>query len=327
MPSSARTPQHYEAIGMLVVANAFWGLSFPLIKAMGSLQSALLPGASTWFVTSAVIVPRFALAALVVAAFSLPALRTMTRREWRQGLELGLFCGGGLVFQVDGLQYTAASTSAFLTSFYALLIPLWLALRTRRNPPLLVWASCALVIAGVAVLAQLDWRDLRIGRGEIETLVGSMFFAGQILCLDRPEFAGNRAGPITTLMFVTQVAVGLVLAAFTAPAGGGMLAFAGSATWMGFVVALVIVCTLGTFTVMNKWQPKITATEAGLIYCLEPVFASILALFVPAWLSAWAGIDYPNERATANMLLGGGLITAANVLLQLNPPAKPQPAA
>ena len=46
---------------------------------------------------------------------------------------------------------------------------------------------------------------------------------------------------------------------------------------------------------MNTWQPKITATEAGLIYCVEPIFGSGMALFLPALFSAWAAIDYPNE--------------------------------
>ncbi len=73
---------------------------------------------------------------------------------------------------------------------------------------------------------------------------------------------------------------------------------------------------------MNAWQPKITATEAGLIYCIEPIFGSGMALFLPAWYSTWAGIDYANERATWTLLVGGSLITIANVLLQLKPPLK-----
>jgi hypothetical protein len=60
-----------------------------------------------------------------------------------------------------------------------------------------------------------------------------------------------------------------------------------------------------------------------LIYCVEPVFASLLALVLPAWFSLRYAIDYPNEIASANLLLGGGLITAANVLIQLKPPPKP----
>jgi hypothetical protein len=68
---------------------------------------------------------------------------------------------------------------------------------------------------------------------------------------------------------------------------------------------------------MNRWQRLLPATEAGLIYTTEPVFASLFALFMPLWLSALLPIHYSNEQATENLLLGGGLITAANVLIQL----------
>jgi hypothetical protein len=35
--------------------------------------------------------------------------------------------------------------------------------------------------------------------------------------------------------------------------------------------------------------------------------------------SAWAVITYANETATWNLLVGGGLITLANVYIQLRP--------
>jgi len=82
-------------------------------------------------------------------------------------------------------------------------------------------------------------------------------------------------------------------------------------------------CTLGSFTIMNKWQPKISATEAGLIYCFEPIFGSIMALFLPAIFSRWAGLGYANEPVTWHLLAGGGLITLANILIQLRPPLPP----
>jgi len=59
---------------------------------------------------------------------------------------------------------------------------------------------------------------------------------------------------------------------------------------------LTVVCTLAAYGIMNAWQPKISATEAGLIYCVEPIFGSAMALFLPAIFSRWAGIDYPTNR-------------------------------
>jgi hypothetical protein len=46
------------------------------------------------------------------------------------------------------------------------------------------------------------------------------------------------------------------------------------------------------------------------------VVVSLLALFLPGWLSLWTGIVYANEHITLRLLAGGGLITASTVLLQ-----------
>jgi drug/metabolite transporter (DMT)-like permease len=304
---------------MLVLANLFWGLSFPLIKAIAFEHQHLLPASGSWFITAGMLAPRFVLATVILLLWKRGTLLGVSRLEVRQGVGLALFAVLGMAFQNDGLQYTSASTSAFLTQIYAILIPLWLALRQRRLPPVTVAISCALVLAGVAVLARLDVRSLHLGRGEIETLVSSLFFMGQILLLDRPEFLVNRPVQMTFVMFVVEAVVSLVFLGFTAPRLAEVPMLFASTPWLGFTLLLTLFCTVGAFILMNTWQPRITATEAGLIYCLEPLFASSLALFLPSLFARWAGFAYANETLTANLLLGGGLITAANLLVQLKP--------
>ncbi len=323
MHPAAKSPQHGQALAALLLANLFWGLSFPLIKAAGALQAHLSPEAGSWFITACTLVPRFALGAIIVAVLCRDSIRTLTRLELKQGVALGLFALVGMVFQNDGLHYTSASTSAFLTQLYAILIPVWLALCARRSPPWTVWVSCALVLGGVAVLAQLDFGDLRLGRGELETLVSSVFFMGQILQLDRPAYAQNRALHVTLVMFVVEALGSGAMAWWTAPTPGDLLVPWMSMPWVAFMLALTVFCTVGAYVLMNAWQPKITATEAGLIYCFEPVFASVMALFLPAWFAGWGGFSYANETVTRSLLVGGGLITAANILIQLKPLSRP----
>jgi drug/metabolite transporter (DMT)-like permease len=57
------------------------------------------------------------------------------------------------------------------------------------------------------------------------------------------------------------------------------------------------------------------ASHASLIYATEPLLTSLFALFVPAWLSRMAAVNYPNETVGARLLLGGGLVIAANLLV------------
>jgi drug/metabolite transporter (DMT)-like permease len=304
---------------MLVVATLYWGLSFPVIKALGLLQARLEPGIGNWFSTALVLAPRFVLAGVILVLMQGRGFWRISAGEWKQGVVIGLFAAAGMLFQNDGLQFTSASTSAFLTQLYAILIPVWLALRARRHPGVRVWICCALVLAGVAILGEFDWRQMRFGRGEAETLLSSLFFMGQILWLEKKEFAANRPERLTLVMFATQAVVFCGLAVAIAPSAEALWRPWQSGAWLGLTAMLTVFCTVGAFLLMNRWQPKITATEAGLIYCVEPIFASVMATFLPAWFSAWGQIDYANERTTWSLLVGGGLITLANVLLQTRP--------
>ena len=128
-------------------------------------------------------------------------------------------------------------------------------------------------------------------------------------------------------MFVTMAAVGLPVAVITTRQWGDWFQAYASAPTLGFLGILVFFCTCAGYLLMNRWQRRVTATEAGLIYCLEPVFASAFALFLPAWFSTWAAIPYANETLSSSLLVGGGLITAANVLIQLPSSAPGQAAA
>jgi drug/metabolite transporter (DMT)-like permease len=253
----------------------------------------------------------------------------LRRREVEQGLVLALFGGVGILFQMDGLAYTSASTSAFLTQGYCIFIPLWLALAHRQWPSRKTFLCIALVVAGVVVLAELNFHSLRLGRGEIETLLASFLFTGQILGLGHPRYAGNRTLAFTIVMLLATALVGVPFVLASAPDAAACIAAYASPAACGFLAIIILFCTLAAFLVMNVWQRNVTATEAGLIYCAEPVFASLLVLFLPGIFSAWAGISYPDETVTAKLLLGGGFITAANVLLQSrwleSHPPKPTP--
>ena len=318
----AEVPGRARARGWLLFAAGLWGVSFPLAKALTLAQRQLVPGADSWFLAASALVFRFGLAAVILAVVSRRSLGALTRREVSQGVGLGVFAGFGMLLQLDGLTYTAASTSAFLTSCYCVIIPVIVGIQRRKFPPLLVIGSCGLVAAGMALLAGVDWRTLRLGRGELETLLCSVFFAAQIFWLERPVFAANRTSHATLVMFATLAVTALpVMLARTHAAHDIGAAFAGSASILAFLLVLTLLCTLAAFSLMNHWQRYLEATEAGLIYCAEPVFASLLALFLPVWLAAISGALYANETASVRLLIGGGLITVANICIQLRPRA------
>jgi drug/metabolite transporter (DMT)-like permease len=303
----------------LILACALWGLSFPVVKVLHLEQSARLPQVGSEFLAAWIQVARFGLGGLILLPF---AWRRgwPTRLEWRQGMWLAWWGGLGMVVQADGLAHTDASTSAFLTQAYCVILPLVACVRLRRAPGPRTVMATVLVMIGGAILSGIRPGGLRIGRGELETLVAACFFTMQILTLEHPDFRANRGLPVTFLMCAGIAALMLPAAAVTAPELG-MLVTAG-ASWATFalVAVLAVFSSVGAYLLMNVWQPRISATEAGLIYTTEPVFTAAYVLFLPTWIASVVGTGYPNERLTVAMATGGGLILAANLLMQLKRP-------
>src|SRR5437773_1585310 len=127
-----------------------------------------------------------------------PIRRTRTHRE--------------LMFSPDPRRARAAQMLLLGTTLWAVSFPATKAIAEAK-----VFLSCALVIAGVAVLAGVDWRHFRLGRGELETLAASVLFTGQILWLERPKFAANRANHFSLVMFVSMALVCLPVALAASP--------------------------------------------------------------------------------------------------------------
>ena len=309
------------AIWRLTLATAAWGLSFPAAKAVMMAQMSALPGRPEWFHAAFILFNRMLLATLVMVLLLRGRMRGLTRREVRQGLELGLFGGLGMLLQTDAQNYIAASTSAFFTQFTCVFVPLVVALRSRRMPSAFVIGACVLVMAGCTVLNGVEFGSLRLGRGEWETILSAALFTGQILCLERAEFQPNDMRRAATMMFAVK---GAVLLPFALAGGGsGIVRAYSSAGVLALTALLALACTVYAYTTMTRWQPLVTSTQAGLIYATEPVFASVWALFLPGWFSAFAGVAYANERVSWQLFTGGALILVANLLLILRPGQPP----
>jgi drug/metabolite transporter (DMT)-like permease len=313
---------------VLFLATPIWGASFLAMKALGLLQEKHLAATGTWFITSLSVFLRFAISALVLGLWKGSTVRKANRLEWWQGGGLGFFCGLGILFQMDGVQHTAASTSAFLTQCYCILVPATHALHSRKLPGKSLGLGCFLVMVGMFILSGVNLSHLQLGRGELESILGALLFTGQILWLERPLFRENRSLVVSFVMFAVIALLVLPVLLFSGGSWSQAQAFVNNGPALWLIGFLTFGSTLGAYCIMNYWQPHLPATEAGLIYCCEPLFTSLFALFLPGWLSVAFNLHYVNEVLTARLLVGGGLITAANllVILTIPQPSTPPPA-
>ncbi|MBL2516298.1 EamA/RhaT family transporter, partial [Klebsiella pneumoniae] len=77
-----------------------------------------------------------------------PFVLRLERKVWLAGLELGFYLWLGYATQAVGLEHTTASRSAFITTLYVVLLPVFLGLigHKLRLP---VWAAALMAIVGV----------------------------------------------------------------------------------------------------------------------------------------------------------------------------------
>ena len=326
---------HRVAVIQLILTTAAWGISFPVFKMLWAVQQVRVPEANSFFLAAHAMGTRGLGAAVCFLLVRPRLLFMLTRKEWSQGLLLGFFGGMGLLLQADALQYTSASVSAFLTQFYCVLLPLWVCWRKREWPAGRLVAATLLVMAGMTVLSGVFRADghggftmegFSIGRGEWETILAAVFFTVQILLLERPVWRANRMIPVSVLMFFGFFVCALPVVLVSCPFPAALISVYQQPQEFALIGIIILFCTVYAYTSMNRWQPHVSATEAGLIYCLEPVSTALYVLFLPGLLSAWCLVPYANEKLTVITVVGGGLITAANILLQLPQRRKSPPA-
>ncbi len=325
-----------RAIVALVLVNSMWGLSFPMMKCLNmqvdehfsvthlTASPMLRSSAAAWMIGI-----RFTAAMLLYLLFFHRTLRQVQMPHLLAGAAIGAMFVMGLILQVIGLGTIPASRSGFLTSLVVVVTPIISAIAQRRMPRPTVIAGAMLALFGVAVLAEvIQLRDGRIGfaadmrqtwtAGDWLTLLSVFFFSGQILLLDQ---LGKRYHSIafTPSMFATTALLAFCTFAwlqFHVPesAVGGWTSLAVKPSFYLMLILLCSIPSLIAFAWMNKYQPMISAGQAAVIYTLEPVFASLWAMTLPAALSLCCTVAYANETFSTPLVIGGALVLAANAL-------------
>lgn len=318
-----------RAVFWLVLTNVLWGLSFPAMKAANMIIERELGEEPGFAAAGFFIVLRFAAALLMLALLRPVLFRGLTPARWAMGAVTGLAFSGGFLLQVVGLNTIPASRSGFLTSLSVLFTPIFVTLATRRAPRAVFWAAALLALAGMAVLSGVRFapdafRDL--GLGDALTAAGAAIFAIQILVVDH---FGRRmpSEQLTPGMFASTFVCGLV--AFFA--GGGWThgaAYADLASDGGYwslVLGMSFFCSVLAFTTMNRWQPHVSPSHAAVIYALEPLCATLWAMWLPGVISGTLNLNYPSELFTVALAAGGALVIAGNVLASLPTRERPLP--
>lgn len=257
---------------------------------------------------------RFGMAALLYWLLTRRRQRDFSAPDVSGGLLVGLFFAAGMFAQITGLRYTAPSVSGFLTALVVVFAPLAQRIIFRRAVSPRIWLAVAAALAGMVVLSQPDATatgteagpitPLFPFMGEALTVIGAVFFTGQLLVLDsygkRAQFEGAR---LTIVMFLATSAFSLLLSLLLGGAalcrGQVLSALATDPTVQWSMLGMTVFSSVVALHLMNSYQPRISPAAASVVYCLEPLFATLFSVL------------FRTEGLRAATFAGGALISAA----------------
>jgi len=276
--------------GLLIVAVC-WGISFPLIRV--ALQSVSAPK---------FVFVRFALAGL---AFLFVLFLPKVRREiWRillPGLGIGFLNYFIFTSQTLAMETISGPRAAFITGSYVVFVPLLSKAFGRPSPSRMDWVSVVFAFLGLAILANpfSSGESAAMRTGDFLGVFCALCVAVKIHTLTRLAVSG--AGAVATAFL--QVWGVVLLYGLTYPALPSMW-FSGEWTWIAFIC--VASCawgiSVGTFYLQSACQRSVPPHQSALIYCLEPVFATIFSFLMIG------------EQLTPNGCVGAAFILTAQIL-------------
>lgn len=276
-----------SAIFFLTAITAIWGWSFVIVKESVSVYPVF-----------SFLSLRFFLGAVILAAFLGRSLFRMGRATLLAGGALGIFLFSGYAFQTTGLIYTTPAHSGFITGLFVVFTPLFESFIFKKRPHPAVVISLVLSTIGLFVLSY-DPGAEGMNIGDFFSLVCAIIYAFHLILIDRY----SKRYDTLALAFIQVFAVSLFS---TAAALLVRTHFAPipSEALKGAVLTAVFATAL-SYYVQTTFQKVTTATEAALIFTLEPIFAGVFAYFM------WG------EQITARTVTGGLLIFAGIVISQV----------
>lgn len=266
---------------VFIISAAFlWGSSFIVTKgATGALPTVLL------------VAIRFLAGGIFAALLCLKQHKETTPEMVLASALLGLMFSCGTLLQTEGMRYTSAGKSAFLTAAYCMLMPFleWKLMGNR--PSLKNILSGIICIAGIGLVALSD--SLTVGKGELITLAGSVCFALNI-ALSGIYVKKYDARLINMYMLITSGAALLVISLFTETIPESF----DTGTVLSLIY-LAVFCT-GIPTLLQTLAVKeIPPTLVTVLLGFEPVFAAVISAVAAA------------ERFSVRCLAGFALILLA----------------
>ncbi len=285
---------------LLLIGAAIWGSAFVAQDVAMNFVGPYTFNALRYIVGTLSLLPVIAVSDRLrrrkMTAGDIEIEKRYRRRSWLAGIIAGLALIIPTTLQQIGIIYTTAGKAGMITGMYIITVPL-LGLFLGKKCGLNVWIAVAVGLAGMYLLCVTE--QLSISGGDIILLVSIIFWAMQILVIDRYASDVDCFRMVCMEFFVCSVLSCIpMLLTETLP---DRAALAG---------ALLPVLYVGVFscgvayTLQPLGQRDTPPAAASLIMSLESVFAAL------------TGYLLLGDGFTARELIGCVLMLGATVLAQ-----------
>lgn len=270
---------------LVLLVTLGWGFSYLFMKiGAGSIEEFNL------------LALRFGIAFLVTGLVFYKRLRLISKATIGYGALLGAILFGVCTLILFGLRTTTTSNAGFLVGLTVIFVPMlsMMFFRKRLNKNQLIGALLAIVGIGMLTLNH----ELHMHPGDLFCIVGGIFNALYILISD---IAVKRTDSITVgSLSLGFTAVYALIFSFIFESPALPDTFDG---WLS-VLALGLVCSAFCFIAQAVSLKYIDPVQLGLMYALEPIFASIVAFI------------FVGERMTMQGYMGAALVLSGILVSQ-----------
>lgn len=256
------TTQRKADLALLLVTMC-WGISYYLMdRALEELDPFTL---NAW---------RFLGAFAIAGVISFPKLRTVNRTT----LKYAFFVGAALTFVyigcTFGVKYTTQSNAGFLCAMPVIFTPVLAYLFNRVVPGRKMFVVLILCLVGIGLMTLNE--HFQIAGGDLLCLLCALAYATDLLITEKgigcEEVDAYQLG-VFQLLFcgLFMLVLSFIFETPTTPSTG-----------MGWfaMIFLSIFCTGLAFIAQTVAQQYTSPTHVGVVFCLEPVFAGIVAFFL-----------------------------------------------
>lgn len=193
----------------------------------------------------------------------------------RAGLILGVVFSLAQNFQQFAFYYSTSGKIAFITAFYMFFVPLFSVIFMKKKIAILTWVSIMMGLAGLFFLC-IDPGDITaINFGDILALVCAIFYAVQIMLIDKYLGEGINGIQMSFMQFFVAAIISVAaMFIFEKPDLANIKTAAPSLLYSG-----IMSCGIA-YTLQIVGQKYTSPVIASLLMCLESVFAVISAALI-----------------------------------------------